>query len=71
MPNKKEKTYSDLGRYSGMALKMGLVITAGFLGGHYLDDYLGFKKIPLFTLLLGFIGLAMSIYVVFVDTRKK
>lgn len=78
LPNKNEKTsdkvrrtYSDLGRYSGMALKMAVVITAGFVGGHYLDSYLGFVKIPLLTLVLGFIGLGMSIYIIILDTRKK
>lgn len=72
MPSKEPKHGgSDLGRYTAMSFKMGIVITAGFLGGYYLDDYLGFEKVPLFTLLLGFIGLALSIYVVFVDTRKR
>lgn len=73
MPSNQDKNQgpSDLGRYTAMSFKMAVVITAGFLGGYYLDAYLGYKKIPVFTLLLGFIGLALSIYVIFVDTRKK
>ncbi|HYG52713.1 MAG TPA: AtpZ/AtpI family protein [Flavobacteriales bacterium] len=53
-----------------MSVKMGAVITAGFVGGHYLDDYLKLK-FPAFTLVFGCIGLILSIYIIIVDTRKK
>jgi len=69
--NDQKKPGSDFAKYSAMSFKMGAVITAGFLGGYYLDDYLALKKIPVFTLVFGFIGLALSMYIVFVDTRKK
>jgi len=53
-----------------MSFKMGAVITAGFVGGNYLDKYLQLK-FPVFTLVLGMIGLFLSIYIIIVDTRKK
>jgi F0F1-type ATP synthase assembly protein I len=69
LPNRLENNKEWL-KYTTMSAKMGGVITAGFLGGHFLDDYLGYK-IPVFTMVFGMIGLAMSIYIIFVDTRKK
>ncbi|HLP12455.1 MAG TPA: AtpZ/AtpI family protein [Flavobacteriales bacterium] len=70
MPKQNQKGPGDLYKYSAMSFKMGAVITAGFLGGHYLDAYLNLKM-PVFTLVLGFIGLALSIYIIILDTRKK
>lgn len=53
-----------------MSFKMGAVIAGGFVGGHYLDKYLGWK-FPVSTLVLGMIGLVLSIYIIIVDTKKK
>jgi hypothetical protein len=70
LPKNQHKPTSDLAKYSTMSIKMGAAITAGFLGGNYLDSYMGFQK-PVLTLVLGMLGLALSMYIVFVDTRKK
>jgi hypothetical protein len=65
-----KKPGNELSKYTAMSFKMGAVITAGFLGGNYLDKYLGWKY-PISTLVLGMIGLVLSIYIIIVDTRKK
>jgi hypothetical protein len=64
------KSSNDFYKYTAMSFKMGAVIAGGFVGGHYLDAYLKFK-FPAFTLLLGCLGLILSIYIIIVDTRKK
>jgi F0F1-type ATP synthase assembly protein I len=70
-PDEQKKSSNDFYKYSAMSIKMGAVIAGGFVGGHYLDKYMQFQKIPVFTLLFGFIGLGLSIYIVMVDTKKK
>ncbi len=52
-----------------MALKMGVVIFAGVMGGQKLDEKLGTKS-PWFTIVLSLIGVAVAIYIVISDTNK-
>ena len=52
------KTYL---RFSSLAIQMGVVITAGALGGQWLDEKQG-NKFPIWTLLLTLFAIFASLY---------
>lgn len=54
-----------------MAFQMGACIILGFLGGMKLDAWLDNKKVPVFTLLLGLLGVGVGIYISIKDFIKK
>ncbi len=58
-------------KYSGMAFQILACILLGFWGGMKLDEFLGFKKIPIFTLVLGLLGVVVGIYISIKDFLKK
>lgn len=58
-------------KYSGMAFQMLACILLGFLGGMKLDEFLGLKKVPVFTLVLGLLGVFVGIYISIKDFLKK
>ena len=58
-------------KYSGMAFQIGACIMLGFWGGMKLDAYLGLIKVPVFTLVLGLLGVVVGIYVSIKDLLKK
>ena len=43
----------------------------GFWGGMKLDEKLEFKKVPIFTLVLGLAGVVVGIYISIKDVLKK
>jgi F0F1-type ATP synthase assembly protein I len=58
-------------KYSGMAFQIGACIMLGFWEGMKLDELLGFKNIPVFTLVLGLLGVVVGIYISIKDLLKK
>lgn len=56
-------------KYSGMAVKMAVVIAAGVFGGQYLDEKMG-NASPWMTIVLSLLGVAGAIYFVISDTSK-
>lgn len=71
-PNKKpQKTKSpnDFIKYSGMAIKMGIVILCGVMGGQYLDEKYQ-NESPWITIILSLISVAIAIYIVIKDTSR-
>lgn len=54
-----------------MAFQIGACIIIGFFGGMKLDAYLGFVKMPVFTLVLGLAGVVIGIYISIKDFLKK
>jgi F0F1-type ATP synthase assembly protein I len=55
--------------FTGMALKMALVIYLGIIGGQKLDEQHG-AQVPWFTLLGALAGVGLSFYFVIQDVRK-
>jgi len=58
-------------KYSGMAFQIGACIILGFWGGMKLDAWLKFEKVPVFTLILGLLGVVVGIYISIKDLLKK
>lgn len=58
-------------KYSGMAFQILAAILLGFWGGMKLDEFLGLKKVPVFTLVLGLLGVVAGIYLSIKDFLKK
>ena len=58
-------------KYSGMAFQILACILLGFWGGMKIDEALGFKKVPIFTLVLGLFGVVVGIYISIKDFLKK
>ncbi len=57
-------------QYTGIAIQMLVPIVIGFFAGMKLDTYLQ-NKLPIFTLLFGFTGIAAGIYLAIKDFIKK
>lgn len=74
-PDKKKKSLltnsSDYARYSTMGFQMFAIIGAGLFAGIKLDEWLGFKKFPLFTLVLSLLAFFGALYWVLKDFIKK
>lgn len=56
-------------KYSGMAIKMAVVIAAGVFGGQYFDEKMN-NASPWMTIILSLVGVAAAIYFVITDTSK-
>lgn len=61
---------NDFYRYSGMAIKMAVVIFAGVYGGMLLDEKWKLNT-PWMTIVLSLVGVAASIYIVIRDTSPR
>ena len=66
----KPQQYNSYLKYAGMAFQMGAVITIGVFGGKKLDSWLGFTKVPVFTLVLSLVSIAAAIYLSIKDFLK-
>ena len=53
-----------------MAFQMLAIIGLGVFGGIKLDQYFGMKKVPVFTLVLTLLSVAIAIYFVVKDVSK-
>lgn len=67
--DKDKKNPNEALKYSGMGIKMAVVIAAGVFGGRYLDERLDNQN-PWMTITLSLVGVAMAIYFVISDTSK-
>jgi hypothetical protein len=61
VPPKPERPLDKYVRFSGAGIQMGVIITAGALGGQYLDEKLNFA-IPWMTVLGSLLGVGLAIY---------
>ncbi len=61
---------NDFYRYTGMAIKMAVVMLLGVMGGQKLDEKTG-NKSPWFTIGLSLLSVGVAIYIVISDTRQK
>ncbi|HIP92839.1 MAG TPA: AtpZ/AtpI family protein [Desulfurobacteriaceae bacterium] len=69
LKNKKErKTFLKLLKISSTITSFAFAIIIGFTGGYYLDEYLNTS--PLFTLILGLIGIIAGIKVFLEDLKN-
>ena len=68
-PKKKKPDYSYM-RYASMGTQILVIIGLGVFGGYYLDKYLQLK-IPVFTLVLSLLSVAVAIYLSIKDFLKK
>lgn len=69
-PPRNSNPYSIL-KYSGMAFQIGGCIILGFWAGMKIDARMGNTKVPVFTLLLGLLGVVAGIYFSIKDFLKK
>jgi membrane protein DedA with SNARE-associated domain len=68
-PSGLKKPPNDFYKYTGMAIKMGVVISAGVFGGQKLDEYSN-NESPWYTILLSLFSVAIAIYIVISDTKR-
>jgi hypothetical protein len=61
----------DLGKYAGMGFQMAAIIGLGTFAGIKLDQFLGLKKVPVFTLLLALLSVFGAMYFFIKDFLKK
>ncbi len=68
-PKETKKYLQDYARYSTLAFRLIAVVLIGFFGGMKLDQWLN-TKFPVFTLVLAFAGLFLSLYLLIKDLLK-
>lgn len=56
-------------RFSSVAIQMGVIITAGALGGNWLDDYFGFET-PILTIILSLLAIGIALYLVIKEVNN-
>lgn len=67
---KKAEAHREVNKYSGIAIKMALIITAGALGGNKLDEYFELEQ-PIITIILSLAAVALAMYVVIIELNRK
>jgi ATP synthase protein I len=70
-PPKKKQSPTDFLKYSAMGLQMVAIMGVFIFAGHWLDDFLEFKKVPIFTLILSLVGVAVALWYFIRDFLKK
>jgi predicted ABC-type exoprotein transport system permease subunit len=67
---KPNKQYNSYVVYSGIAIQMAVIITAGVFGGYKLDQWIrtGF---PLFTIILALASVSIAIFIAIRELLKK
>ena len=68
-PEESKKHLQDYARYSNLAFRLIAIILVGFFGGMKLDHWLKLD-FPVFTLVLAFTGLFLSLYLLIKDLLK-
>ena len=69
--SKKKQPLTDYGKYSSLALQMGLTIALGVWGGKKLDEWLKVSDFPIFTIVLSLISVAVAMWFSVKDFFKK
>lgn len=70
-PQLPKKQLNGYAKYSIMGFQMAAIILLGIFGGMKLDEVLGLKKFPVFTLLFSLLSVFAAIYFVIKDLLKK
>jgi ATP synthase protein I len=70
-PSLPKKQLNSYAKYSIMGFQMGAIIFAGMYGGIKLDEWLGLKKFPAFTLILSLLSVFAAIWFAIKDFLKK
>ena len=70
-PKKQSTPTNDYAKYGAMGLQMAVIIGLGVFGGKKLDQYFGFIKPPVFTLILSLVSVFAAMYFVIKDFLKK
>ncbi len=68
---KKKQPLTDYGKYSSLALQMGLTIALGVWGGKKLDEWLKISDFPVFTIILSLLSVAAAMWFAVKDFFKK
>jgi ATP synthase protein I len=68
--NTNQKGLNNYAKYSGVGFQMIIIILAGTFGGIKLDKVVSFK-FPLFTLVLSFLSVLLSMYIVIKEVLSK
>ena len=66
---KSKKYLRDYARYSTLAFRLIAIVLLGFFGGMQIDKWLNLE-FPVFTLVLAFTGLFLSLYLLIKDLLK-
>lgn len=69
--NKRKQPLSDYGKYTSLALQMGLTIALGVWGGKKLDEWLKVSNFPVFTIILSLLSVAGAMWFAVKDFFKK
>lgn len=67
--DKPKQKANKLIRFSGVALQMAVLITAGAVGGRYLDDAQCNEK-PIWSITFSLLGIAIGLYLVIKEAMK-
>lgn len=67
---KNKKPVNDFLRYSGLGFQMLAIILLGVFGGYKLDQLVKIK-VPVFTVVLSLLSVALAIYYAVKDFLKK
>jgi ATP synthase protein I len=65
-----QKPLNDYAKYSGLAMQMAAIIGGGCYGGYKLDEYVGNKETPIYTIVFSLVSIALAMYVVLKDFIK-
>ncbi len=69
-PKNKPSGLENYARYTSVAIQMGVIIAAGVYGGTKLDEWIKWE-VPVFTVVLSLLSVAVAIYLVIKDLIKK
>lgn len=70
MTKNQKPPLNSYARYSGMAFQMIIVILGGVFGGRWLDRTVHWS-VPIFTLFLSQLSVALAVYLAVRDLNKK
>lgn len=68
---RKKPSPIDYGKFAGMGFQMAAIIGLGTFAGIKLDQFLGFKKFPAFTLSFALLSVFGAMYFFIKDVLKK
>ncbi len=70
--NSPKKPHSDFAKYGSMATYMAVIITAGTLGGRWLDNSVPLTpKVPVYTIVLSLVSVFAALWYFIRDFLKK